>query len=165
MTEDEAQVPPAALAVLDAAGVPYTLPPLVEGAQSLEDFAARSGLRPAQVLKSLLLDIDHASHAMLLVPGDREADFAALRRHFSARSVRMADRSVVETITGYRIGTVTPLGMRTAVLPVLLDEAACQEPMVSLGTGRPGRHVRVAPADLARAVGAVIGRFSRPSTA
>lgn len=152
---------PAALAVLEAAGVAYVMPPLVEGAATLEDFAAKSGLQPAQVLKSLLLSVDGTRYAMLLVPGDREADFAALRRHFAARSVRLADRDTVEAITGYRIGTVTPLGMRTAGLPVLLDQAALAEPLVSLGTGRPGRHVRLAPADLARAVGGVTGSFSR----
>src|SRR5207245_1635017 len=88
---------------LRAAGAHLALPPPVEGARTLEEFAAKSGLRPAQVLKSLLLDVDGQTYAMLLIPGDREADFAALRRFLSARSVRMADRDAVETVTGYRI--------------------------------------------------------------
>jgi Cys-tRNA(Pro) deacylase len=143
-------------------GVPYTMAPPIEGAASLEEFAARSGLRPAQVLKSLLLDVDGEPRAMLLVPGDRSADFAALRRHFGARSVRLADREVVHEITGYRIGTVTPLGLKTRGLPILIDAAALQEPVVSLGTGSPGRHVRLAPADLVPAVSATAGAFGKP---
>jgi Cys-tRNA(Pro) deacylase len=147
---------------LRSAGVIYALPPTVEGAQNLEDFAAKSGLRPAQVLKSLLLDVDGQKYAMLVIPGDREADFAALRRFFSARSVRMADREAVEAVTGYRIGTVTPFGLRTADLPVLIEEAAREESIISIGTGIPGRHVRLSPGDLVAALGTATGAFSRP---
>jgi prolyl-tRNA editing enzyme YbaK/EbsC (Cys-tRNA(Pro) deacylase) len=53
--------------------------------------------------------------------------------------------------------------MKTPDLPVLLDSAALSEPFVSLGTGRPGRHVRLAPADLVRAVRAEVGSFARPA--
>jgi Cys-tRNA(Pro) deacylase len=147
---------------LRAAGVLYTLPPTVEGARTLDEFAARSDLRPAQVLKSLLLDIDGQSYAMLVIPGDREADFAALRRFFSARSVRMADRDSVEAVTGYQIGTVTPFGLNTAGLPVLIEQAALEEPICSIGTGIPGRHVRLRPGDLVAALGAQTAAFSRP---
>jgi Cys-tRNA(Pro) deacylase len=146
---------------LQKAGVPFTLPPPIEGARSLEEFAQKSSLRPHQVLKSLLLDIDGSANALLLLPGDREADFAALRRHFSVRSVRMADREVVEDVTGYRIGTVTPLALRSEGLPILIEESALAEPVVSLGTGRSGRHVRLSPADLVRAVGAIRGKFAK----
>jgi Cys-tRNA(Pro) deacylase len=148
---------------LQSAAIPFELPPLVEGARSLDEFAAKSGLPPRQVLKSLLIDVDGRDHALLLLPGDREADFGALRRFFSARSVRMADREVVESITGYRIGTVTPLAMRARDIRVLLEQAALEQPFLSLGTGRSGRHVRLAPADLVRATGATTGAFSKPA--
>lgn len=157
--------PSRAEAALRSARVSYVVPPIVQGAGSLEEFAQKSGLRPAQILKSLLLNVDGTRYAMLLVPGDRSADFAALRKFFAARSVRLADREQVERITGYHIGTVTPLGMQTGGLPILLDAAALDEPLVSLGTGRPGRHVRLAPADLLRALGAEAGPFGRPGTA
>jgi Cys-tRNA(Pro) deacylase len=160
---DEGSRPnPAAEEPLRRAGVDFEIAPLVEGARSLIEFAQKSGLTPNQVLKSLLLDVDGERYAMLLLPGDREADFAALRRRFSARSVRLADREVVERITGYRIGTVTPLGMRTEGLPILLDAAALTAAILSLGTGRPGRHVRLAPQSLVQALSAETGNFSRP---
>ncbi|HTE86360.1 MAG TPA: YbaK/EbsC family protein [Dehalococcoidia bacterium] len=139
---------------LQAAGVTYNLSPHVDGARTLVEFAARSGLRPSQVIKSLLLDVDGGRQAMLLLPGDREA-------YFTARSVRMADRDRVEAITGYRIGTVTPLALRTAGLPVLLEEASLAETLVSIGTGVAGRHIRLSPPDLVHALGAKTGAFSR----
>ncbi len=77
------------------------------------------------------------------------------------RSVRLADPEVVLGITGYRIGTVTPLGVRAPELPVLIDAALMVEPLVSLGTGVPGRHVRLAGAGLELALGGVAGAFAR----
>jgi Cys-tRNA(Pro)/Cys-tRNA(Cys) deacylase len=152
---------PRSVAVLRERGVVFTPAPPVEGARDLPEFAASSGLRPRQVIKSLLLDVNGKSHALLVVAGDRSADFAALRRHFGVRSVRLADPETVLAITGYRIGTVTPLALRTAGLPVLIDDALVVEPVVSLGTGVPGRHVRLAGADLPAAVGGAPGAFAR----
>jgi len=151
----------AALAALRARGVPFRLAAPVAGARDLPEFAARSGLRPRQVAKSLLLDLDGRGHAVLVLAGDRSADFAALRRHFGVRSVRMADRAAVEVVTGYRVGTVTPLGMVAPALPVLVDEELLAEAEVSLGIGVPGRHVRLAGADLPAAVDGLAGCFSR----
>src|SRR5579883_1936750 len=86
----------APLAELRARGVPFRLAPRVDGAQTLAEFAARSGLRPRQVVKSLLLDRNGTGYALLVAPGDRSADFAALRRRFNVRSVRLADPEAVQ---------------------------------------------------------------------
>jgi Cys-tRNA(Pro)/Cys-tRNA(Cys) deacylase len=160
--EEAGDAPGAAvLCELRARGAAFRLAAPVEGARDLPEFAARSGLRPRQVVKSLLLDVDGRDHALLVLAGDRSADFAALRRHFRVRSVRMADPEVVQRVTGYRIGTVTPLGLATPGLSVLVDDALVMEDEVSLGIGVPGRHVRLAGANLPAAVGGIAGTFAR----
>ncbi|MGI8550880.1 MAG: aminoacyl-tRNA deacylase [Dehalococcoidia bacterium] len=148
---------------LRAAGIAFERAPAIEAAGSLEEFAQRSWLRPGQVIKSLLLDIDGQRQALLLLPGDRSAAFAALRRHFGARSVRLADRTLVESVTGYRVGTVTPFGLALPGLSILLDETLLEEPLISIGIGRPGRHLRLSPRDLVVALKAIAGPFSRPA--
>ncbi|HLZ69202.1 MAG TPA: YbaK/EbsC family protein [Dehalococcoidia bacterium] len=152
---------PAALVDLRRRGVPFRLAPRVEGARTLPEFAERSGLRPRQVAKSLLLDLDGAGHALLVAAGDRAADFAALRRRFGVRSVRLADPEAVQRLTGYRIGTVTPLALATPDLPVLVDAALVAEDEVSLGIGMPGQHVRLRGADLPAAVSGEPGGWTR----
>jgi prolyl-tRNA editing enzyme YbaK/EbsC (Cys-tRNA(Pro) deacylase) len=151
----------AALAAVSQTGVPFTIAPPVEGARDLQDFAARSGLRARQVIKSLLLDLGGTGYVLLLVAGDRSAGYAALRRRFGVRSVRMADPETVLAITGYPIGRVTPLAVRTPDLPVLIDDALVAEELVSLGTGVPGRHVRLTGRDLPAAVGGEPGPFGK----
>lgn len=163
--EEQAKVTSAAeapaLVALRRSGVRFRLAPFVPGAKDLPEFAARSGLRPRQVAKSLLLDLDGQAHALLVVAGDRAADFAALRRHFGVRSVRLADPETVLAVTGYRIGTVTPLALASPELPVLVGASLATEPEVSLGIGLPGQHVRLAGADLAAAIGGVAGAFCK----
>ncbi len=150
-----------AVVALRGRGVPFAFAPAIVVARDLPEFAARSGLRPRQVIKSLLLDLDGRGHALLAVAGDRSADFASLRRHFGVRSVRLADPETVLATTGYRIGTVTPLALRDPDLPVLIDDALLAEPLVSLGTGVPGHHVRLAGADLPAALAGSPGPFAK----
>jgi len=150
-----------ALDALRRRGVTFQVAPLIEGARDLPAFAEKSGLRPRQVIKSLLLDVNGERYALLLAAGDRVADFAALRRQFGVRSVRLADPETVRAITGYQIGTVTPLALRTPDLPVLIDDALITEPLVSLGIGIPGRHVRFAGHDLPAAVEGMVGAFAK----
>ena len=155
---------PRSVTVLRERGVNFTVAPAVEGARDLPAFAARNGLSERQVIKSLLLSIerkDATEYALLAVAGDRSADFAALRRYFGSRSVRLADPETVLAVTGYRIGTVTPLALRTSNLSVLVDDALLKESLVSLGTGVPGRHVRFAGADLPAAVRGAAGPFAK----
>ena len=159
--DDSATPEPLALTALRGSGVAFRLAPFVGGAGTLPEFAARSGLRPRQVAKSLLLDLNGKGYALLVVAGDRAADFAALRRHFGVRSVRLADPETVLAITGYRIGTVTPLALATPGLEVLIDAALVAEAEVSLGIGLPGQHVRLAGAALAAGVGGVAGAFCK----
>jgi Cys-tRNA(Pro)/Cys-tRNA(Cys) deacylase len=142
-------------------GVPFAFAPRIVVARDLPEFAERSGLRPRQVVKSLLLDLDGRGHALLVVAGDRSANFAALRRHFGVRSVRLADPETMLAVTGYRIGTVTPLALRDPGLPVLIDDALVTEPLVSLGTGVPGHHVRLAGTDLPAALAGTPGSFAK----
>ncbi len=158
---EQAPSEPPALVDLRRRGVPFRLAPRVEGAKTLHEFAARSGLRPRQVVKSLLLDLDGTGYALLVAAGDRAADFAALRRRFGVRSVRLADPQAVQQVTGYRIGTVTPLALATPNLPVLVDAALVAEDEVSLGIGVPGRHVRLRGVDLAAAAGGEAGGWTR----
>lgn len=163
-TSAEAQFDPAestAVAELRGRGVPFRLAPRVEGAKTLVEFADRSGLRPRQVVKSLLLDLDGTGYALLVAAGDRAADFAALRRRYGVRSVRLADPEAVQRVTGYRIGTVTPLALATPGLPVLVDAALVTEDEVSLGIGVPGQHVRLRGADLPAAVRGAAGAWTR----
>lgn len=150
-----------ALAELHGRGVPFRLAPRVEGAQTLPEFAARSGIRARQVVKSLVLDLDGGGYALLVAAGDRSADFAALRRRFGVRSVRLANPEAVQRVTGYRIGTVTPLALATPDLPVLVDAALVAEAEVSLGIGVPGQHVRLCGTDLAAAVRGEPGPWTR----
>jgi prolyl-tRNA editing enzyme YbaK/EbsC (Cys-tRNA(Pro) deacylase) len=66
----------------------------------------------------------------------------------------MATEEEVLEVTGYRIGTVTPLGMKSQVR-VLIDPSVLREEEISMGSGMRNTAIILKSADLRRALGEV----------
>lgn len=64
----------------------------------------------------------------------------------------MATEEEVLEVTGYRVGTVSPFGLKTPV-KVLLDESVLREQEVSLGSGVRNMAIIMMSADVQRALG------------
>lgn len=110
------------------------------------------GLDPAQVFKTLVADVD-GTLTVGVVPVSATLDLKALAAAVGGKRARMADVTAAERATGYVAGGISPLGQRTR-LPTVLDESARQLPTMFCSAGRRGLEVELAPADLARLVGA-----------
>jgi len=67
--------------------------------------------------------------------------------------MRMATEEEVLEVTGYRIGTVSPFGVRNPV-QVLIDASVLQEEEVSIGSGVRSMAIILKSADLRQALGA-----------
>jgi Cys-tRNA(Pro)/Cys-tRNA(Cys) deacylase len=59
-----------------------------------------------------------------------------------------------ERVTGFVVGGVSPFGQKRRA-PTVVDEAALAHPLVYVNGGRRGLQVRLSPADMAAALGAV----------
>ena len=66
--------------------------------------------------------------------------------------MRMATEDEVLEVTGYRIGTVSPLGMKRQVR-VLIDSSVLKEEEISIGSGVSNTAIILKSADLRRALG------------
>jgi prolyl-tRNA editing enzyme YbaK/EbsC (Cys-tRNA(Pro) deacylase) len=64
----------------------------------------------------------------------------------------MATEEEVLEVTGYRVGTVSPFGLKNP-LKVLIDESVLQEEEVSTGSGVRQMAIIMKSADLRRALG------------
>lgn len=71
---------------------------------------------------------------MVLVAGREQVDWRKLRQLVGRSRVRMATEEEVLEVTGFRVGTVSPFGMKNPVR-VLIDESVLKEEEVSLGSG------------------------------
>lgn len=98
----------------------------------------------------------------VLVPGDRVIDWPRLRRHLDRSRLSLADPAEVEAATGYRPGSITPLGSRKR-WPVVADRRLATPEEVSIGSGVPGRSVRLRGEDLLSALDAQAADVTKPT--
>jgi Cys-tRNA(Pro)/Cys-tRNA(Cys) deacylase len=142
---------------LDRAGVGYTL-----AAYDYDPDADRIGLQAAEalgasaseVLKTLIVRVD-GKPACVVLASDREVTMKKLAAALGGRSAEMAPVPEAERITGYRVGGVSPFGQKKR-LRTVLDADALQRALVYVNAGQRGLQARLAPADLARLLEAVI---------
>lgn len=126
---------------------------------SLEEAAEARGVKPSQVLKTMVVRRAEDDYLFVLVPGDRSISWPKLRAHLSVNRLSMPDAEDAFRVTGYRRGTITPLGAVRA-WPVLADSRVSG--VVSLGGGDHGVSVTADAADLISALDAEIADVTDP---
>jgi len=102
-------------------------------------------------VRSLLFQIRPGEFVMVLVAGPAQVDWKKLRRLVGRSRIRMATEEEVLEVTGYRIGTVSPFGLKNPVR-VLIDASVLEEQELSTGSGIGGVAILLHSADLRRAL-------------
>jgi Cys-tRNA(Pro)/Cys-tRNA(Cys) deacylase len=124
-----------------------------------ETVAAKVGLPPGQVFKTLVARGDRNGVCFAVVPGDCRLDLKALAKLTGDRKVETVPLKEVQPLTGYVRGGVTVLGAKKAY-PVYVDETVELFDVVSVSAGARGLQVLLAPADYVRATDARLGPIS-----
>ena len=119
---------------------------------SVEEAAAARGVPVAAVVKSLLVRRGEDDHLLVLVPGDRSISWPKLRALLGVSRLSMPDADTAFAVTGYRRGTITPLGL---ALPVVVDELLVGTD-ITLGSGEPGVAIAVTADELIAAYSAIV---------
>ena len=142
-----------AVRILEGSGLAFRLAeyPVDESDLSAGAVAAKIGLPPDQVFKTLAARGDRTGPFLACVPGDAELYLKKAAAATGNKSVEMLSLRELEPLTGYVRGGCSPLGTRKR-LPVFLDETAQLFPEVSVSAGVRGLQMILAPADLLAAV-------------
>ena len=140
---------------LDVAGIPYETREYAADGDSFDGklVAAKTGLDPAMVYKTLVLTADDRSHLVCVVPAERELDLKKVARASGHKSVAMLPQKELLPLTGYVRGGCSPIGMKKP-FPTWVDEAAGSLSKISVSAGVRGCQVILAAADLMRETGA-----------
>lgn len=104
--------------------------------RSLAEAAAARGVEPADIIKTMVVRRGEDDHLLVLVPGDRTISWPKLRALLGVNRLSMPGADAAFAVTGFRRGTITPFGTRTA-LPVVADERV-RGRRVSIGGGDHG---------------------------
>ena len=88
---------------------------------------------------------------MVLVAGREQVDWRKLRQLVRRSRVRMATEEEVLEVTGYRIGTVSPFGLKNPV-KVLIDASVLKEEELSIGSGVQNTAILLKSTDLRNAL-------------
>ncbi len=142
--------PPVSLA-LDKLGIAHTVFHHSGQFHSLERAAQERNQRLEQVVRSILFRLSRDEYLMVLVAGPKQISWKALRKHMGQSRLIMATEEEVLSVTGYRIGTVSPFGLPHP-LRILIDESVLKEDEISIGSGMRGVAVIMKSADLRRAL-------------
>lgn len=123
------------------------------------DAAAALGVATDRVCKTLVAMVD-GRPVLAIVPVDRTLDLKRLAASLGARRADLAKPAEAERATGYVIGGISPIAGRRR-LAAVLDEAATTHATILVSAGRRGLQVELAPMDLLRVIGGVVGRIGR----
>jgi Cys-tRNA(Pro) deacylase len=143
---------------LDQADIPYTLHLHDHPVASLEQAASERGLRPGQIVRSLVFRNEEGTFLIVLAPGPRQVSWPKLRRHLGVSRLTTATADEVMRVTGYPPGAVAPLGLATP-LRILADQSIREQTTVSIGAGIRNAGVVLKTEDLLRLVRPEIGDF------
>jgi Cys-tRNA(Pro)/Cys-tRNA(Cys) deacylase len=151
-----------ATVALTRAGVAFTTHPYDHDPAAASfglEAAEALGLDPAQVFKTLFVDVD-GRLVVGIVPVSRQLDLKAVAAAVGGKKAAMADPGDAERATGYVVGGISPLGQKRRH-PTVLDESALAHEAVYVSGGRRGLDIGLAPADLVRLTEATTAAIAR----
>jgi Cys-tRNA(Pro)/Cys-tRNA(Cys) deacylase len=151
-----------AVRLLESLGVQYELREYDVDPDDLaaETVAAKIGMPPEQVFKTLLARGDRHGLCFAVVPGNTELDLKAMAAATGDRKMELVAVKELLALTGYIRGGVTVLGAKKA-FPVFADETIQLWDAISISAGVRGTQVILRPEDYLRATQAVMADIAR----
>jgi Cys-tRNA(Pro)/Cys-tRNA(Cys) deacylase len=149
--------------LLDRLGIGYELREYEVDPDDLaaETVAAKIGLPPEQVFKTLVARGDRYGIAMAVIPGDQELDLKALAAAAGERKIQLVPVKELQALTGYVRGGVTGLAAKRD-FPVYVDETIELFDVASISAGIRGLQILIAPADYLRATKGKLVALGQP---
>jgi len=148
-----------AIQALDKLSIPYRIFQHAHIPESLEQAAQERGQVPGQIIRSILFRIQKDDFFLTLVAGPGQISWRKLRAHLGVSRISMATGEQVLSVTGYAVGTVTPLGL-PGPIRILADESVFTPEEISLGSGAQGVAIIMKSVDLKRTMGIIeVGQF------
>lgn len=111
-------------------------------------FAAQAiGFELSKTVKTLVVEIPGQKPVLALLPGDHQLAVKKLAKVLGVKKAQMADIATAEKITGYKVGGVSPFGIKLP-LAVVMEVAILDHLQVAINAGQRGTMLIMAPTDI-----------------
>jgi Cys-tRNA(Pro)/Cys-tRNA(Cys) deacylase len=149
--------------MLDQLGIRYELREYEVDPEDLaaETVAAKIGLPPEQVFKTLVARGECNGICMAVIPGDQELNLKALAAAAGERKIQLVAVKELQALTGYIRGGVTALAAKRD-FPIYVDETIELFDIISISAGIRGLQILIAPADYLGATKGQIAALGQP---
>ena len=150
-----------AVRLLDQLSIDYELSEyeVDESDLSAESVAAKVGLPPEQVFKTLVARGDRNGVCLAVVPGNAELNLKSLADLTADRKIALVPMKELLGLTGYIRGGVTALAAKKDY-PVYVDETIELFDVVSVSAGARGLQILLKPEDYLRITKAKVGEIA-----
>jgi Cys-tRNA(Pro)/Cys-tRNA(Cys) deacylase len=153
-------MPPAktnAVRLLESRAVPFSLASYGVDDDALDAVtaAARLGVEPERVFKTLVTRSDRGDLFVFCIPGPAGLDLKKAARAVDRKKVEMVRAGELLELTGYVRGGCSPIGMKKPY-PLIIDESVELFESVYVSAGARGLQVVIAPAALLSASGGAL---------
>ena len=102
------------------------------------------GVDPFAVVKTLIMQDEHAKPLVVLMHGNRKVSTKNLARQIGAKSVEPCAPEVANRHSGYLVGGTSPFGLRKA-MPIYVEATVLNLPKILINGGRRGYLVCIDP--------------------
>lgn len=113
-----------------------------------EEVAARLGMDPASVFKTLVTVGASREHYVFVIPVTGELDLKKAAKAVGEKSIQMVKSKELLPLTGYIHGGCSPVGMKK-LFKTTIDKSAEQFAAIAFSAGKRGRQVQTSLQNLA----------------
>lgn len=116
----------------------------LEAAQAL-------GQDPNSVFKTLLFSLNGEAKnlAVAVIPVNQKLNLKQAAKAAKAKKAEMADPAIAQTVTGYIVGGISPLGQKKR-LATFIHQSALERETICVSAGKRGLEIELAAQDLAK---------------
>lgn len=125
--------------------------------------ARQLGLDLHQIAKTLIMEDENGKPLVVVMHGDREVSTKNLARQIGVKRISPCSVETAQKHSGYKVGGTSPFATRKK-MPVWVEAALLDYPMIYVNGGRRGYLIGVAPRALTQLLAArpIVAGLARP---
>ena len=149
-----------AIAILRKEKIPFEVLSYEHKEKGAAFAAQATGFALEQTVKTLVADLGPSGFVLVLVPGNRKLSMKRLAKACGVKRAAMADTASAERLTGYRVGGISPFGIRNPV-PVVMEAEILKFEKILINAGRRGTMLVMNPVHVRKALGCKLASVIR----